>query len=69
MTASEFYDWKRHPVTQQIFSALQARVDFLKEEIVEQAATVSQTELAEKAGAVKAINDLLTITYEESHGN
>lgn len=65
MNQQDFFDWKRHPVTQAVFSQLQTRIDVLSEEVVEQAAYVTQAELAEKAGAIKAIRDLLRIEYEE----
>jgi hypothetical protein len=61
----DFYDWKKHPITEVVFSTLKARMEYLQEEMVEQASTVSQAELAEKAGAIKAIRDLLNITVAE----
>lgn len=71
MTREDFVDWKRHPVTQQVFSQLAERVRFFTDEIVEQTAYMSQSEMAEKAGAVKAIRDILNIEYEgeDSNGN
>lgn len=65
MNANDFYDWKRHPVTEAIFHQLSERAARFTEEMVEQAAHVSQAELAEKAGAIKAIRDLLTIEFEQ----
>jgi hypothetical protein len=69
VTKSEFADWKRHPVTQQVFSQLAARIDQLKDEIIGYAVEGDTTALAYKAGAVLAYSDLLSIEYEESHGN
>jgi hypothetical protein len=69
VSKSEFADWKRHPVTQQVFSQLAARVDQLKDEIVGYAVEGDTTALANKAGAVLAYSDVLNIEYEESHGN
>jgi hypothetical protein len=69
VNSNDFHDWKRHPVTQAIFSNLEGRVSILVDEIVEQTPYSSQAEMAEKAGAIKAIRDLLNITYEETHGN
>lgn len=66
MTKQDFYDWKRHPVTQQVFSQLQDRVQQIKDELTAQAAHVPQLELAEKAGAAKAFQHILDIDYEES---
>lgn len=67
MTKEEFVDWKRHPVTEQVFSELRHRVDVLTAEVVEQAAYIPQSEIAEKTGAIKAIRDLLTIEFEETN--
>jgi hypothetical protein len=66
MTKSDFIDWKRHPVTQQVFSQIAERVEQIKEELMGQAAHVPQLELAEKAGAAKAFKHILDIDYEES---
>lgn len=66
MTKTDFHDWKRHPVTQQVFSQLQERIALLKDEVVAQAAHVSQLELAEKSGAIQAFQHILEIDYEES---
>jgi hypothetical protein len=65
VTSNDFQDWKRHPITQAVFSNLQERVDFLTAELVEQAASTDQRQLAERAGAIKAINDLLSISFGE----
>lgn len=62
---NDFYDWKRHPITEVVFSELCARMNNLMEELVEQASTTSQEALAEKAGAIKAIRDVLNITVDE----
>jgi hypothetical protein len=62
---NDFLDWKRHPVTQAIFSQLQDRIDFWTDELIEQTAYTSQTEMAEKAGAIKAVRDVLNIEYEK----
>lgn len=66
MTKSDFLDWRRHPVTQQVFSQLQERISQLKDEIASQVAHVPQLEVAEKAGAVQAFQHILDIDYEES---
>jgi hypothetical protein len=70
VTQSDFSDWKRHPVTQQVFSQLSQRVADLIDEIVEQTATATTGEMAEKAGAIKAHRDFLNIEFdEETHGS
>lgn len=66
MTKEDFGSWKRHPVTQQVFSELAARMEQLTAELVDQTAFLSQSENAEKAGAIKAIRDLLSIEFEET---
>lgn len=66
MTSQDFHDWKRHPVTQAVFSELEFRVKRLVEEVVEQTAYMSQSEMAEKTGAIKAIRDILNIEPEET---
>jgi hypothetical protein len=68
--ATDFYDWKKHPVTQEVFSQLRARADYLKDEIINQVGgAVDPRQLALKAGMVQAFEFLLNIDYEESHGN
>lgn len=70
MNQSDFYDWKRHPVTQQVFSQLTARIAGLKDEIVGDALGSDPRTLASKAGAILAYQDVLDIDFdEESHGN
>lgn len=66
MSANDFYDWKKHPVTEVVFSQLEARVNVLLSELVEQTAYASQSEMAEKAGAIKALRDLLEISFEDT---
>ncbi len=60
----DFHDWKRHPVTVQVFSQLKDRELMMIEQLIEQTAVMSQSEMAEKAGAIKAYRDLLNIEYE-----
>lgn len=65
MTANDLYDWKRHPVTQEVFSALSSRIASYTEELIMQTAFMSQSEMADKAGAIKAMRDVLNITFED----
>jgi hypothetical protein len=62
---NDFYDWKKHPITQVIYQEFEARVKFLMEQLVEQASTGSPTELADKAGIVKGYRDFLNMTVED----
>jgi hypothetical protein len=62
---NDFYDWKKHPITEVVFSELRLRKEALIAELVAQTASISQPELAEKAGAIKVLEDLLNITVED----
>jgi hypothetical protein len=66
LNANDFYDWKKHPVTQAVFQEIETRVKIFVEQLVEQVSTTSQTECAEKAGAIKALRDILDISLEET---
>lgn len=71
-TLGEFADWRRHPITQVVLTELQSRYNRIKEELVEQASSISHEELCEKAGAAKAYRDVLNIALddiEESNGS
>ena len=65
MSKNDFVDWKRHPVTQQVFSQLQGMITQLSEELVEQTVEGNQLRMVEKASAIKAYRDLLNIEFEE----
>jgi hypothetical protein len=69
VTKADFIDWKRHPVTQEVFSQLQSRASDLKDQIVSQVAYADPRTMAERAGMIQAFEFLLNIDYEESHGN
>lgn len=64
MTKEEFFDWKRHPVTQQVMSQLRYRIDTLKDELVGTAISGDSTVSAHKAGAIQAYQDMTLIEYE-----
>jgi hypothetical protein len=65
----EFLDWKQNKVTRAVFSGLEARIERLVDEVVEQTATMSSSEMAEKTGAIKAIRDVLNIEFEETQND
>lgn len=65
MTHSEFTDWKRHPVTQEIFKQLADRMIVYTETLIATAGT-SPVDDAKNSGAILAIRDMLTIEYEET---
>jgi hypothetical protein len=64
LTKEDFVDWKRHPVTQQVFSQLKVRVDEYMDKLVYQAATADPRNLAEYAAIVRATQDIINIEYE-----
>jgi len=64
VTKTDFIDWKRHTVTQEVFSQLEGRINQLTEELIAQTAYMSQSEMAEKAGAIKAFRDMIQIEFE-----
>lgn len=65
MTKNDFIDWKRHPVTQQVFSQLSERIESLSLELVAQVASADPRAMAEKAGAIQAFQHILEIEFEE----
>ena len=69
MTKSDFIDWKRHPVTEQVFSQLRQRIEYLKDELVGYATSGDPRELAQKAGAIMAMDDVLNIQFEDEVPN
>lgn len=68
MTKTEFIDWKQHPVTQNVFSQLTARVQNIQE-ILGQSAGTNPAQDREFVGAVKAYNDILNMDFEEEASN
>lgn len=68
MTSNDFYDWKRHPVTQEVFSQLQARVEEYKDRLVVYAANQSPS-TSHIAGLIEGFQFLLNIDFEDANGN
>jgi hypothetical protein len=64
VTKQDFIDWKRHPVTQIVFSQLEAIVAERKEELAWGAGIDSYKD-ALKSGSIRGIYELLNIEYEE----
>ncbi len=64
MTKSDLIDWKRHPVTQVVFSQLTQRIADIQEILGEQAG-INPAQDREYVGAVKAYKDIINIEYEE----
>jgi hypothetical protein len=65
VTQNDFIDWKRHPVTQQVFSQLLDRVEYETERLIENAGA-DPTVDAQRAGGIKAYRDVLSISHEET---
>jgi hypothetical protein len=63
LNSKDFYDWKRHPVTQIIFSQLDARIKDLQE-ILGDSAGLNPREDVVLVGAIKAYKDMINIEYE-----
>lgn len=63
MNKSDFLDWKRHPVTQVVFSQLQARVQDLQE-ILGQSAGENPMQDRMYVGALNAYKDILNMDFE-----
>lgn len=63
MNKSDFVDWKRHPVTQVIFSQLNQRIDDLQS-MLGQSAGVNPIQDSQYVGAIKAYQDMLQIEFE-----
>jgi len=61
---SDFTDWKRHPVTQIVFSQLHQRILDIQEILSEQAGA-NPVQDREYVGAIKAYKDMVNIEYDE----
>lgn len=64
MTKSDLVDWKRHPVTMQVFSQLRERIEQLKTELVGDAIEGDPRMHAFRAGAIGAYNDILNVEFD-----
>lgn len=64
MNKSDFTDWRRHPVTQVVFSQLTQRIADIQEILSEQAG-INPIQDREYVGAIKAYKDMVNIEYEE----
>jgi hypothetical protein len=64
MTSNDFYDWKRHPITDAVFKMLQERVAYMTEHLQLHA---GDDPLKDKqySGAIMAHNDILSISYQD----
>lgn len=70
MTKSEFIDWKRSPVTQEVFKLFRERTAELTEQLIEQSIYGDPRKQAETAAAIKVYREVLDMSFEgESHGD
>lgn len=63
MTKQDFADWKRHPVTKEVFSQLRLRIRDIQESL-SGSAGIDSLQDRKYVGAIEAYNDLLNIEYE-----
>lgn len=64
MNKADFVDWKRHPVTQIIFSQLKERIQTLQGMLGESAGQ-NPVQDSRFSGAIQAYNDMLNIDFED----
>jgi len=65
LNKADFVDWKRHPVTQVVFSQLKARIQDLQDMLGESAGQ-NPLQDTQFVGAIKAYKDMLLIDFEET---
>ena len=63
MNRADFIDWKRHPVTQVVFSQLQERIQTLQT-MLGDSAGVNPIQDSRYSGAIQAYKDLLLMDFE-----
>jgi hypothetical protein len=60
---ADFIDWKRHPVTQVVFSQLNQRINDLRA-MLGDSAGVNPVQDSQFVGAIQAYKDIVNIEYE-----
>jgi hypothetical protein len=63
LNKSDFIDWKRHPVTQVVFSQLNQRIEDLRA-MLGDSAGVNPVQDSQFVGAIQAYKDIVNIEYE-----
>lgn len=63
MNKADFIDWKRHPVTQVVFSQLNQRINDLRA-MLGDSAGVNPVQDSNFVGAIQAYKDIVNIEYE-----
>ena len=64
MNANDLYDWKRHPVTQAVFSELHGRIQLMTAYLIENEGD-DPDKVARTRGAILAHRDLLNIEFPD----
>lgn len=65
MTKSDFIDWKASPVTKQVFAQVQERISDLKSRLVGETLDPTDANPAATAGAIRALEFVLDVQFEE----
>ena len=68
MIKSDFTDWKRHTVTQVVFSELSARIQNLYE-VLGTSAGLDPLQDREFVGAIKAYKDMIDVDFDMPEGD
>ena len=63
MNKADFIDWKRHPVTQVVFSQLNQRINDLRA-MLGDSAGVNPVQDSNFVGAIQAYKDIVNIEYD-----
>jgi len=63
LNKADFIDWKRHPVTQVVFSQLNQRIEDLRA-MLGDSAGVNPVQDSQFVGAIQAYKDIVNIEYE-----
>jgi len=63
MNKADYIDWKRHPVTQIVFSQLTERIHTLQDMLGDSAGT-NPIQDSRYSGAIQAYKDILLMDYE-----
>lgn len=61
MTRSDFMDWRKHPITEEVFSAFKVRREQLIERMIDLSNYGDPRDLAETASAIKVYGEILNL--------
>jgi hypothetical protein len=68
ISKSDFIDWKKHPVTKEVFSSIIERIHQLQEELGSSAGLdVRQDSM--KVGAIQQARDILEMNIDDMEGS